>query len=483
MSISTALASAISGLNASSRQVQTISNNLANALTPGYGTRSVELSSGSSDLGGVRITGITRNVDEALLSDRRRADSTVADSTTRAAFFADMERTLGLPEDPSSLTARLAELESSLITASVRPEEETRLQSTVLRAQEVVTALNQASDRVQTLRSEAEIRIQQDVTNANEYLLQLERLNTQIVDSRNRGTPAAGFQDQRSQVLDQLAEIIPLRVFQRDNGSIAIYSPTGAGLLDGSAAELSFTPNNVIVPQMTQDNGLLSGLEINGIPVTTSGDLSPIAGGRLAANFAVRDTLAEDTQAQIDAIARDLVERFQDPAIDATRAPGDPGLFTDAGAAFDPLNEVGIAGRIALSDAVRPETGGEYWRLRDGLGAATPGAAGDATLLNTLTDALGDPGSLTSGNLGGSARDMTGHVAAMLGYFGQQRLSLDQSVAFARTNQASLVENELSFGVNSDEELQRLLLVEQAYAANARLIQTAGEMLDELLRI
>ncbi|MEL6648012.1 MAG: flagellar basal body protein, partial [Pseudomonadota bacterium] len=280
MSISTALASAISGLNASSRQVQTISNNLANALTPGYGTRQVELSSGNSDIGGVRITGITRNVDEALLNDRRRADSALADSTTRAAFFADLEVTLGTPEDPQSLTARLAELEASLITASVRPEEETRLQSAVLRAGEVVSALNQASDRVQELRTEAEIRIQQDVTNANEYLRQLERLNTQIVDSRNRGTPAAGFEDQRSQVLDQLAEIVPLRVFKRDNGAIAIYSPTGAGLLDGSAAELSFTPNNVIVPQMTQGNGLLSGLEITGILVTTSGDFSPISGGK-----------------------------------------------------------------------------------------------------------------------------------------------------------------------------------------------------------
>ena len=71
----------------------------------------------------------------------------------------------------------------------------------------------------------------------------------------------------------------------------------------------------------------------------------------------------------------------------------------------------------------------------------------------------------------------------MMSYFGQQRLSLDQTVSFAQANQTGLIESELAQGVNSDEELQQLLLVEQAFAANARLIQTAGDMLDQILGI
>ena len=461
MSISAALNSALGGLNASSRQVQAISNNLANALTPGYAPRRLELSSQPTQLGGgVQVTALTRDVNESLLNDRRRADSAVAASTTSAAFFAEMERLLGTPEDGQSITARLADLEGSLISATVRPEENARLQTAVLRAGEVTLALNTASDWVQSLRSEAEIQIERDVTNANDYLRQLATLNSQIVDARNRGTAAAAFEDQRSLVMDQLAEIMPLRVFQRDNGAIAIYTPTGAGLLDGSPAELSFTATNLITPQMTQAGGLLSGLEINGRPVPTDGPGSPIAGGRLAANFELRDQLAVDTQGATD-----------------------PGLFTDAGAVFDPTNEVGLAGRVSVSDAVRPEAGGDYWRLRDGLYAAAPGAPGDASVLQNIADALSDQGTLASGNLGGSARSVSGHASAMLSYFGQQRLSLDQTVSFAQANQAGLVETELSLGVNSDEELQRLLLVEQAFAANARLIQTAGDMLDQLLGI
>ena len=38
-------------------------------------------------------------------------------------------------------------------------------------------------------------------------------------------------------------------------------------------------------------------------------------------------------------------------------------------------------------------------------------------------------------------------------------------------------------GVDQDREMQRLIQIEQAYAANAQVIQTASRMLDELTRL
>lgn len=38
-------------------------------------------------------------------------------------------------------------------------------------------------------------------------------------------------------------------------------------------------------------------------------------------------------------------------------------------------------------------------------------------------------------------------------------------------------------GVDSDAEMQKLLQYEQAYAANARVIQAVNDMMDQLLRI
>jgi flagellar hook-associated protein 1 FlgK len=42
---------------------------------------------------------------------------------------------------------------------------------------------------------------------------------------------------------------------------------------------------------------------------------------------------------------------------------------------------------------------------------------------------------------------------------------------------------EAAQGVDSDAELQKLLLVEQVYAANAKLIQAVDEMLEQLMEI
>ena len=63
MSISGALNNAAAGLAASARLADTISQNVANAMTPGFGKRTTELS--SVVLGGygsgVRVAGTTRS--------------------------------------------------------------------------------------------------------------------------------------------------------------------------------------------------------------------------------------------------------------------------------------------------------------------------------------------------------------------------------------------------------------------------------------
>lgn len=484
MSISGALSNALSGLTASSRNAQVVSTNLANVLTPGYAPRALELAPRADGrIGGVIVQGLTRNVDAGLLADRRMADSSLANADAKAGFLTEMQRLVGTPDVPSSLSGRFSAFEASLVTAAAKPEEETRLLAVALRAGELATALNDVSRGIQQARTGAEAKITQAVSDANTYLGQLQALNARIVDASNSGHPTAAFEDQRRIVLDQLAELVPIRLARRDGGAVAIYTPGGATLLDGPPAELAFTPNNIVQPHMTLENGLLDGLTINGNPVPPSGDRSPIEGGRIAGLFELRDRLATDAQSQVDALARDLIARFQDPALDPSRGPGDPGLFTDAGLAFATTDEIGVSARISLNTLVDPDQGGALWRLRDGLGSTAPGPAGDATLLQALTRALTTPGALSSGDLGATERATSEHVSTFLSRLGQQRLTLDQTVAFATAHQAGLVEIELGMGVDSDAEMQKLLLIEQAYSANARVIQTVEEMIDALLRI
>ena len=483
MSISSALYSAVSGLAATSRAADVVASNLANVMTEGYAPRQLELESVGRGLRGVKVTAITRDVDLGLLSDRRLADSELAYNETRAQFLTRMEQAIGTPDQATSLTARLAAFEASMVSASTYPENDIQLRNTVIKANELVSGLNAASAEVQRQRTETDGQIATAVESVNTLLQNIKKLNVEIANHGTGTHLAASLHDQQQQLVDQLSEFIPVRQVPREKGTIALFTPGGAILLDGTAAELEFTASNVVAPHMTLDNGLLSGLSINGVTVSPSGEGSPIEGGKLSALFSVRDDLTVDMQNQLDAVTRDLIERFQQPGLDATRAPGDPGLFTDAGGAFDPLNEIGIAGRINLNAAVDADQGGAYWRLRDGLAAAAPGPEGNGALLSQLSAVLSEGRSLASGDLGATPRSASGHLGMFSTRLGGDRLALDQALSFAASRQSQLASLELEEGVDSDAEMQKLLLIEQAYGANARMIQTLDDMMQTLLRI
>lgn len=482
MTISGAMSNALSGLNAAARLTDIVSGNLANVLTEGYAPRDLALV-GQRDGGGVRVAGVTRQVDTALMADRRLADSTLAAAETRDATAAALERAVGTPDEGGSLSALVARFQASLISAASRPEESNRLEAVLRAASDLGRGLNDASGAIATLRQRSDADISHAVDSVNTALEEVATLNGQILRARSVGHETAALEDQRQSVIDRLSEFLPVRELPRDHGAVALVTTGGALLLDGRPARLEFTPAGVIAPHMTVANGLLSGIRIDGRDVPVGTAAGPLSGGRLAALFEARDATAPAAQENLDALARDLIERYEAPGLDPSLGGPGPGLFTDAGALLDPTNVVGIAGRISVNAAVDPARGGAVYRLRDGLGASGPGAVGDATLLQAFADALAAPRILASGGLGGTARDASGHVASLVSALGQIRLSADQARGFASGQAAELRSLALADGVDSDAELQRLLIIEQAFGANARVIQTVDDMMQTLLRI
>lgn len=482
MSLSASLANALSGLTATSRRAEVVSSNVANAMTEGYARRELQVSAQS--LGGagagVRVLGVSRQFDAVVLADRRLADADAGNTAARAAFLTRIETLVGAPGDGGSLSGRIATLESALLTAASRPDSQARLQAVLDAAGSVAGHLAALTDEVQSARMEADGAIALQVRTLNETLGQIGRLNADIAAERASGRDANALMDQRQSLVDRVAEIVPVREVAREHDRIALYTTGGAILLEGTPAEIGFTGTGVITADMTLASGALSGLTINGMAVD-SGDEGVLGGGTLGAMFAVRDDLAPETQAAFDAFARDLMERFSDPAVDPTLTAGQPGLFTDRGAAFDPLTEPGLAGRLALNAAADPKQGGELWRLRDGLGAAAPGATGDPGRLTALSGAIEAPRLPASSPLAGAARSAAGLAADVLsGIAGaRQRADFRQSYAVAR--QEAMTELQLGDGVDTDAEMQNLLLIEQAYAANARVIQTIDDLIKTLI--
>jgi flagellar hook-associated protein 1 len=485
VSISASLHSALSGLTANARAAELVSNNVANATNPSYARREIVLGArvvGTSGQG-VGVLGTERSVNLSRLSDHRISHAAMAGNRVRADFHLQAESALGANGDPGSLTGRLASLESSLIQAASRPDSDARLADVHRSLVAVTSALRTASDTVQAARLNADKAIAANVSRLNDSLAQVAEMNALIRAARANGSDPSGLMDQRQQVIDSISTIVPIRQVQRDHDQIALVTLGGATLLDGRAYTFGFTPVNTITPEMTLQSGALSGLTLNGRPVPVDAHPTSIAGGTLSAHFEVRDDLAVKAQTGMDSVARDLISRFQDTAVDPTRAPGTLGLVTDAGAVFVLANEVGVAARLAVNPSVDPEQGGALWRLRDGLNAMVQGPPGNGALLTGLHTVLTASQAIASGPFSGGSRSFATLASDLSSMQASDRVSAEAELSFASARADALQEQFMADGVDTDQEMQKLLLIEQAFSANAKVVQAMDELIQVLIGI
>ncbi len=478
MSLSTSLNNALSGLTATSRQAEVTSSNLANALTDGFGRRELNLSSQVRVGGGVRIDGVTRQMDKGILSERRLADAQLGGRSTTAQALAKLEGFVGAPGDEASLPARIIAFETALTSAAAQPSSDLRLSQVHDALRDLATSLNTTQDGIQGMREAADRDIAGQVATLNAALARVEQLNGDITRAVVTGAEPAGLMDQRQLAIDEISEIVPLRTLERENGRLALITTSGEVMLDGPAPTYEFTPTTTIMPHMTLGGAMLSGIVKDGAPLDANG-FGPLRGGSLEASFDLRDQVLVEAQTGLDAVARDLLERLQDPAVDPSRAPGQPALLTDGGAEFLAANEVGLAGRVSANPAVDPTQGGALRLIRDGIGAAA-GPVGSSEQINRLLAGLADPRPLAVGGVTGAASD---HAARLSADVGAERVRAEADASFATARWSALKEAELAGGVDSDQELQMLLRVEQAYAANARVIETVQAMIRALMEI
>lgn len=468
MSISGSLSNALSGLSISGRHAQVVSQNIANAQTEGYSRRSLATSSG---WGGVKADGIVRSIDRGLVSDRRLAESQLSADQRTADMLARIEGIIGVPGEGDSLVSRITTLDTALIAASSDPASTQRLVAVNDALGGLTRFLNNATDNIQSLRQDADQAIARDVDMLNTSLQRVEQLNANISRTRAAGQDVSDLQDMRKQVIDDISGIVPLRQFIRENDQIALMSTSGQVLIDGRAAKFTFDATPTITAEMSLASGGLSGISINGDPLDANDGFGRLTGGSLAASFMLRDDELTQAQNGIDQVAFDFITRFSDPDIDPT--VGAAGILTDAGNPADPLTFNGVAGRIKVNARVDPSQGGDVILLRDGIGATTSGPVGRSEQLDRWRDAITI--------FGGSS--MIDNAAQVSSQISGQRVQADGALSFSSSRWDGLHNAELANGVDSDAELQRLLLVEQAYAANARVIQAANSMMQRLMEI
>ena len=481
MSLSSALSAAKSGLQASSLRADIAASNVANATTPGYVRRSVTLS--ESMLGGqsngVTAKDVSRPQDVAVKGARRELTSDVSKANVLASTWQSLSSRIGDTAKGTGLFKTFSDFETALSRSVATPESSSSAAALLTAARNITSELKSLSGIVSTQRTEADREIAEGVSAVNSALKQVEILNNRLA-SANRASPeAAALLDERQRVLDAIAEYIPVQTIERDYGKIDIMTPEGVFLLAGNARTIEFTPTPTFDLNQTLANGALSGISVDSVEITPgASSFGAVSSGMFGALFTLRDQELPALSDQLDTIASDLISRLSDDAIDPTKTPGDPGLFV-----ADPGVGSGLAARISINAAVDPQQGGAVWRLRDGLGAATPGAAGNQSILKGLFDAFTAVQSVTANGFQGGY-SATGMAAQISSLAGQSRISHEAALSSSQAQYVVLLEAERSAtGVDLDSQFQDLLLIEQAYAANARVIEIAGKMINTLMEL
>lgn len=480
MSITNALSNAVSGMSAASRRADVTAHNIANATTEGYARQTVDtihsVAGGRGD--GVRIAPTARNTDAPLTASRREAEGQANGSQAQATAARTIADTFS---GSGALFDRIAALENSLRGVSETPESVALQERVVANAGQVADAFATVSDTIQSERTTADKAIGTAVDAVNAALKEIESLNGAISAGSIGGFSTAAYEQQRDAQLDIVSGHMSIRLMSRDNGQVAVLTDKGVTLLDNTARTLEFEPSTVVTADMDHRAGIgpLSGLSVDGIEIAPQSGNQATDSGLIAGLFETRDGTLADANTDIDTLAAEMIDRFEAAGIAGADGRG---LFTDAGSALSSPAQPGLAGRIALNERVDSAQGGAAWRIRDGLDAATQGASANSShvtlMLNAMTEARSPGGSLSR------PASMAGLAGDMGSLFETRGQSLENGAAGDITRFTTLETAESNvIGVDLDQELQNLILIEQAYGANAKVIQVADRLVQRLLEI
>jgi flagellar hook-associated protein 1 FlgK len=354
------LDAALSGLRVAQKQLDVISNNVANVSTPGY-TRKLLPQETAVLLGqsaGVRTNPVIRRVDLNVERDVWTQVSATEFLNVQASFLNSVQEFHGPPDKELSVAAEIARLRDSFIELSNQPDSDLLLNETIGGAVAVASKLNDFSGLLTQMRNDAQDQARISINKANALLSQIAELNKQIKANISLGRTSAALEDQRDIAITSLSEEIEISFFTRGDGVLVVQTKQGQQLADQNAAPLFFDPNPVGTSSVYPATA--AGLYLGGDPAenVTAFDITQIdVGGKIGAYLDLRDTTLPKYQAQLDELAHKLALRMEAQGVrlftdvngnvppDTAPIPNPPGPLT-------PVPYVGFAADIRVNEAI-----------------------------------------------------------------------------------------------------------------------------------
>jgi flagellar hook-associated protein 1 FlgK len=347
------MSSALSALQTNTEALRLTSNNIANINTQGYARRVVNegtLAVGNQ-LGGVDIAFVQRVIDKYLGREVLSAGGSSSRYDTQNSMYGQLNGLLGSPGDGTALTSQLTNVSTALGQAVLAPTDTATQLGALASFQSLATQISTLSNSIAGLRGQADQQIVGAVSQVNQLLKQINDLNSQAQAAKISGNNDSAVFDQRDLAIQNLSQLVGIRTQDMSDGSIAVTTTDGVGLVGATYAQLSYTggaTNGTYGPITLQSVNPSTGQTI-GSPQTLDSHLD---GGQIKGLLDMRDTALANTAQELGNLARQTALAYNAQHNANTSFPPPPALEgRDTGLlSTDGLNFTGKT-TIAVADA------------------------------------------------------------------------------------------------------------------------------------
>lgn len=328
MPLSTALAIATSGLTVNSRELDLVAANIANADTVGYTKKSVSRQETvhNGQINSVIGTGIQRSIDEAAQQQYWSESAATTYASQLNDYLGRLDQLFGTPGGVDALDTMVNDFAQSLQKLGNSPDDRVAQLEVLNHATVLAEKLNSTSDSVQLLRQEAEDSLGSAVDSLNTALQDIERLDQKIRTISLSGEEPSGLMDQRDQLINQVSQLLDIKVDHLPENGVRITSLNGITLYDLEASEFHFDANTNVSAE-TKWSSDPTDRELGTIYLAGNGGAlldvtatNGLNGGKIGALLELRDESLVEAQAQLDELAAAMAEAFSSYQVSGTAA-------------------------------------------------------------------------------------------------------------------------------------------------------------------
>lgn len=251
--ITSAINTALSGLQLFEAGISTVSNNLANESTPGYAVETVNAATAASTPGqpgnGVQAPQIIRAASGFAAALLRGANSASQAASNQATQLTTISNAL---TNNGDVQTAINQFFQDISTLAANPNSAAQRQTVLADAQTITGSFQSAAGVINGVISGASQTLGQSVASANNLLGQLAVINKSLALTPNDPS----LLDQQQSALNSLSSLISVNALPQANGAVILASG-GTVLLDQSGAQTLAAVNGAggAAPTITAGKG------------------------------------------------------------------------------------------------------------------------------------------------------------------------------------------------------------------------------------